>query len=424
MTNKIVPLTVTEIGAKGDGVALHNGAPVYIPKTAPGDVIEAVIKGERGALQKVVTRSPARAHPPCGYFDKCGGCSLQHVTPEFYRDWKTAKVKTALSRAGVEPATWGEPAFLPAATRRRTTMTAIQTRNGVTLGYNEGRSHNVLNIERCLVLDPELEEKTHALRPYLLRLMNDAKTCDVTLQYAGGAVEMVLTGRLQKRGRFSFEQDEALGELAEKLNIARISYREKDFRPPEIILHRKAVVKKFGELSVALPPAAFLQASEEGEQALTALVMNYAKGGTKFLDLFSGCGTFSGHLLALGPVTAIDGDGPAINALAQTKYPGLSATRRDLFKNPLKESELSAFDTVIFDPPRAGAAAQVPFLASSETRRIIGVSCNPASFARDARALTDGGYTLASLTIIDQFVWSAHVEIAGLFVKSVWNPFE
>jgi 23S rRNA (uracil1939-C5)-methyltransferase len=296
-------------------------------------------------------------------------------------------------------------------------MTMLRIRNDIILGYNEGRSHNVLDIQRCLVLDPALEDKMQALRPYLPRLLGEAKTCDVTLQYAGGAFDMVLTGRLQKRGRFNFEQDEALGEIAEKLDIARISYREKDFRPPEIILTRKPVVKKFGALSVALPPGTFLQASEAGEQALTNIVMNYAEGGTKFLDLFAGCGTFSGPLLALGPVTSIDGDASAINALAQTKHPGLTASRRDLFKNPLKETELAPFDTIIFDPPRAGAAAQAPFLASAETRRIIGVSCNPASFARDAKTLTDGGYNLAALTLVDQFVWSAHVEIAGLFVK-------
>ncbi|MCE7887782.1 MAG: class I SAM-dependent RNA methyltransferase [Alphaproteobacteria bacterium PRO2] len=417
MKNKIVPLTINEIGAKGDGVALHDGAPVYVPKTAPGDVVEAVIKGERGAVQKIVTRSPHRVHPVCPYFDKCGGCSLQHVSLEFYREWKIAKVKTALSRAGIEAATWGEPVFLEASTRRRTTMTALRIKNDVILGYNEARSHNVLDIERCIVLDPALEEKIQALRPYLPRLLGDQKTCDITLQYAGGAFDMVLTGRLQKRGRFSFEQDEALGEIADKLDIARISYREKDFRPPEIILARKPIVKKFGVLNVDLPPATFLQTSEAGEQALTEIVMNYAEGGTKFLDLFSGCGTFSGHLLALGPVTAIDGDAPAINAVAQTKHPGLTAARRDLFKNPLKESELDAFDTIIFDPPRAGAAAQASFLASSETPRIIGVSCNPASFARDARMLLDGGYSLASLTLVDQFVWSAHVEIAGLFTR-------
>jgi 23S rRNA (uracil1939-C5)-methyltransferase len=417
MNNKIVPLTIDEIGAKGDGVALHDGAPVYVPKTAPGDVIEAVIKGERGTLRKIVTRSPHRTHPVCAYFDKCGGCSLQHVTPDFYREWKIAKVKTALARAGVEPNVWNEPVFLEASTRRRTTMTMLRIRNDIILGYNEGRSHNVLDIQRCLVLDPALEDKMQALRPYLPRLLGEAKTCDVTLQYAGGAFDMVLTGRLQKRGRFSFEQDEALGEIAEKLDIARISYREKDFRPPEIILARKPVVKTFGALSVALPPGTFLQASEAGEQALTNIVMEYAQSGTKFLDLFSGCGTFSGPLLALGPVSSIDGDAPAINALAQTKHPGLTPVRRDLFKNPLKETELAPFDTIIFDPPRAGAAAQAPFLASSESRRIIGVSCNPASFARDAKTLTDGGYTLASLTVVDQFVWSAHVEIAGLFVK-------
>ena len=232
------------------------------------------------------------------------------------------------------------------------------------------------------------------------------------------ALDVVLTGPLQTRGKFSLEQDETFGAMAEALDIARLSWRKRDFAPPEIILSRKPVTKKFGAVNVILPPAAFLQASTEGESALVSLVLHHAKGASKILDLFSGCGTFTGPLLQSGAsVTAIDGDPAAINALAAAKHPNLVARQRNLFRAPLDETELAGFGAVIFDPPRAGAREQAARLARSEIPAIIGISCNPASFARDARILQDGGYRLASLTLVDQFVWSAHAELAGLFTR-------
>ena len=180
-------LSIGEIGARGDGVALHDGRPVYVPKTAPGDIIEASVKGERCTLQKIITPSPQRAEAPCPYFQKCGGCSLQHVTPEFYRDWKIAGVKNALARANVSCESWNAPVFLPAATRRRTALATLKTADGLVLGYNEGRSHSILNIGRCLVLDPVLDGRIQALRPFLTRILPDKKPCDITLQLADGA---------------------------------------------------------------------------------------------------------------------------------------------------------------------------------------------------------------------------------------------
>ncbi len=419
MKNRVITATINEIGAKGDGLAVHDGKPIFVAKTAPGDVVEAVLGGDRASVQKILTPSPERAEPPCPYFAKCGGCSLQHVTPEFYRGWKIAKVQSALERAGIKVKKFETPVFLPAATRRRTSLTARRAGGVVLLGYNEARSHNILNINTCLILEPALDAKIQKLRPFLARLLPEKNPIDITLQYIDGATDMVLTGSLQSGGRFTLEQDEAFGEMMVALGLARLSWRVKDFAPIETILSRVPFVKKFGAVKVALPPAAFLQASIEGEEALVEIILDNTAGAQKILDLFSGCGTFTGHLLQTGAnVTAIDGDKSAIDALAAARHPKLTATRRDLFKNPLGERELEEFDTVIFDPPRAGAKEQAEKLAYAEVRSIIGVSCNPASFARDAAALQEGGYTLQSLTLVDQFVYSAHVEMAGLFTKA------
>lgn len=348
---------------------------------------------------------------PCPYFGACGGCSLQHAGADFYRAWKTALVKAPLERTGVIVETYAEPVFLPPATRRRTTMAALKTKGGVIFGYNEARAHKIIDVRQCLILEPELDQKMQALRAYLPRLLPDGKPCDITLQRIDGRFDLVLTGAF-KFG--TYETDEALAEMANTLNIARISHRLRDLVKPAVILHRASVLKTFGAMTVEIPPGAFLQASAAGEAALTEIVTRYAGGTQNIVDLFSGCGTFSGALAKDGQnIKAYDGDGPAIKALAKV----LPAKLRDLFKDPLPAGELKEFDCAVFDPPRAGAKEQARELAASSIPRIIGVSCNPATFARDAKILQDGGYALKSVTLVDQFVWSMHVEVVGLFVR-------
>ncbi len=412
-------LTISKIGAGGDGVAVFEGKPVYIAKTAPGDVVEAALSGERATVRSILTPSPSRVPAPCPHYARCGGCALQHVSEEFYRDWKIKKVQDALARETVKYDTWADPVFLPAATRRRVTMAATHKGGRITLGYNEARSHTLTDIRECLILDPVLAARVQALRPFLPRILPEGKSCDITLQYADGFLDAVLTGPLQTKERFTLEQDEAFGEMMEVLGLARLSWRKKDFGAVEPILSRRPVLKTFGNLTVSLPPAAFLQASDAGEAALTRIVREHTNGAANIADLFCGAGTFAGHILASGAsVTAIDGDAPAIEALAATKHPKLTAQRRDLFKNPLTEQELKPFEAVVFDPPRAGASAQAERLAWSAVPKITGISCNPQSFARDAALLLEGGYKLRSITLIDQFVWSSHVEIAGAFTRA------
>jgi 23S rRNA (uracil1939-C5)-methyltransferase len=416
---KTARVEISAIGAGGDGLAILDGKPVYIAKTAPGDVVEALITGDHGRVQSVITASKERVNAPCPHFSRCGGCALQHVDEEFYRGWKIKKVQDALARENVRYETWNDPVFLPAATRRRVSMAAIKAGGHVTLGYNEPRSHTLLNILECLILEPLLASKIQMLRVFLPRILPDKKQCDVTLQLIDGLLDVVFTGPLHTKGRFSLEQDEAFGEMMEALDIARLSWRPRDFAPAEIILARRPILKKFGSLTVALPPATFLQASSAGEEALVKIVLENIKGAVHIADLFSGSGTFAGHILATGAtVTAIDGDPHAMEALSATKHPRLLVQRRDLFKNPLGEKDLDTFDAVVFDPPRAGALALARRLAYANTRKIIGISCNPASFARDAAALIEGGFRLKSVTLVDQFVWSAHAEIAGIFSRS------
>ena len=418
-----ITLTIDQIGAGGDGVGAYNGKSVYIAKTAPGESVRVRLENENaegftGRLLSIDTPGFERVNAPCPHFSRCGGCALQHVREKFYRNWKTEKVKSALQRANVSVAQEEGPVFLQAATRRRTTLAVFKNGNDIRFGYNEPRTRNILDIKTCLILEPALAEKIQALRPYLPALVPARKTVDLMLQYADGAFDMVLSGPWRTKGEFTLEQLETFADMTEKLDIARISVREKEFSMPETMFTRRPVIKRFGALNVALPPGAFLQASVAGEEVLTRIVAGHIGNNSSVVDLFSGCGTFTGTLLEKGmQAHAVDGDAEAIKALAATRHPKLTTARRNLFKEPLSVKDLQKFDAAVFDPPRAGAKAQAEILAQSNISRIIGVSCNPASFARDARILQNGGYSLQSLTMIDQFVWSAHVEIIGLFLK-------
>lgn len=421
---KDITLTIDSIGAGGDGIGTFEGKQVYVPKTAPQDMITARIEkttaeGHSARLLDIQTPSPQRIAPVCAHFSQCGGCELQHIELQAYRDWKISKVKTLLSRAQIRADKYEEPIFIAANSRRRTTLALLKTNeNTLHFGYHEPRSHNIISIKSCTILDPALDKLIQALRPFLLRLAPVKKTLSVTLQSAGG-LDLVLGGEWTQKGTFSLEQNEILAEMAHSLDIARISYREKDFSEPEILLSRTIIRKKFGSLEVSLPPATFLQASDEGEAALCRVVGEYAKGAQNVADLFSGCGTFAGLMLAQGAnVHAIDSDKGAMESLSAIKHPKLTTERRNLFKDALGMRELAAYDAVILDPPRAGAKEQYSILGDTMIPRIISVSCNPATFARDAKIMEDGGFRLKSLTIIDQFIWSSHVELVGLFIPA------
>ncbi len=274
------------------------------------------------------------------------------------------------------------------------------------------------DIAACLIADPAIMDMRRKLVSALAPILADGKPADIFVQTVGGQFDLAITGAVEANDRPDLAIYEAAAELAHKLGIARISWRPKEYSEAETLVEITPFTARFGILDVPLPPLAFLQPTKAGEDALTAAVMAALPDRGTFADLYSGCGTFSGALLARGPVDAFDSVEPAMRALDKAKGPHpLRAQRRDLGRQPLDDDETKRYDAVVFDPPRAGAEEQARALATSKVPRVIGVSCNPVSFARDARILVEGGYRLDSVQVVDQFPWSHHVELIAAFTR-------
>ncbi|MGE3334196.1 MAG: class I SAM-dependent RNA methyltransferase [Rhodospirillaceae bacterium] len=416
-------LSIHDLAPLGDGIHRAGRERVYVDRTLPGDVVEAQIQKSSGGIVRadvvrIVESSPHRVKAPCPHYDICGGCTLQHASEEFYRAWKVETVRTAFSRQNIEPAAWLNPVFLPEGKRRRATFAASKKKNNVTLGYFRRRSHSVTDIAACLIADPAIMDMRRKLVSALAPILADGKPADIFVQTVGGQFDLAITGAVGAKGRPDLAIYEAAAELAHKLGIARISWRPKEYSEAETLVEITPFTARFGLLDVPLPPLAFLQPTKAGEDALTAAVMAALPDRGSFADLYSGCGTFSGAMLARGPVDAFDSVEPAVRALDKAKGPHpLRAQRRDLGRQPLDDDETKRYDGVVFDPPRVGAEEQARALATSKVPRVIGVSCNPVSFARDARIFVEGGYRLDSVQVVDQFAWSHHVELVAAFSR-------
>lgn len=405
-------LTVDHVGSRGDGVALLEGKPVYLPLTLAGDNVSASVAGGRGEVSTFLTRMP-RAEPPCPHFGQCGGCALQHMPESDYAAWKRQRVIDALAKKGFHDVTVAETAISPPGSRRRIAL-AYETRGPHTsLGYYARRSHRVTDIAICPVADPALTALFTPLKSLLAGL--GARSGKVLLTLTDTGIDALITG-LEDPG---LEARETLADFARKHDLARLSIgedAEHDAAPPETIAQLRAPVIRLGGGAVSLPPGAFLQATREGEAALTQAVLDWTTG-KRVADLFAGCGTFSLPLMTQHQVTAIEGDGALLASLAAAGGGRVTTQERDLFLNPLSAKELASFDTVIIDPPRAGAMAQMQALAASPVSTVVAISCNPSTFARDARILVDGGYRLVEVRPVDQFLWSPHVELAAHFTR-------
>lgn len=426
MSKTEAEFVIDSVGRRGDGVGYVGGRPAFVPGALPGEVVRARLDADRGEghparLLEILKPSPQRVAPPCPYYEQCGGCSLQHWSDDAYKSWTRERVEALLARNDLHPATWGDAVFVPDRTRRRATLAATKDKGVFRFGYHRARSHNVTDIPDCLVLSPRLQTLMNDIRPYIAKLLYDGQAIDVFLQDTGGALDVVITGQIGARRQPQLREQEMMGEISSACGIARISWRLKERDEPEIMMAAAPVLKGAGRLSVPLPPGAFMQPSAAGEDALVAAVRAALTGRAtkKIADLFAGCGTFAGPLLEYGAVHAVEGDEAAVKALANAArmVSGLSVEKRNLFTDPLSPLELKNYDAVLFDPPRAGALAQATQLAASKVPVVIGVSCNPATFARDAALLCGGGYTLQSVQLVDQFTWSAHVELVGVFTR-------
>ncbi len=288
----------------------------------------------------------------------------------------------------------------------------------VALGYSRRRQRAVVAIESCLIADPAIMALRPRLAPLLAPILQEGKPATAFVQTIGGQFEIVITGPVGAQGLPDAAVRDALARLADELAIDRVSWRATIGDAPQIMIEHRALRARFGALDIALPPLGFLQPTPQGEAALVAAVMAALPQAGRFADLFAGAGTFTGPMLARGAVDAFENAAPAVRALDDAKAGlALNAIRRDLFRAPVARDEAGRYDAIVFDPPRAGAEAQVKELASAAPPVLVAVSCNPASFARDARILVDGGYRLDSVQVIDQFTFSHHVELVAAFSK-------
>ncbi len=402
-------LTVARMGARGDGIA---PGPVYVPLTLPGERVRATVAEERGVLDAVLDPSPDRIEPACPHFGTCGGCALQHWARAPYLSWKREVVAEALGRAGVE-APVGEVIDATAAGRRRATFHGVRAKAvGFAFGFARRASHAVFDLEACPVLTPRLQACVPLLKRLAERLLTRAGRVDVHAADTETGLDVDVRGGTARDDDPDLRVD--LAGLAEEGDWARLTWRG------ETVAGRRAPVVRFGATPVTPPPSGFLQATAEGEAALAAIVGRVAQNAKLALDLFCGAGAFALRIAETTPVHAVDGDKPSVAALkrAAAKAHGLkpvTAIARDLARSPMVAKELARFDTVVLDPPRAGAAAQVRELCKSKIASLAYVSCNPATFARDAKSLIEAGFALETVTPVDQFLWSPHVELAGEF---------
>lgn len=403
-------LTITAMGAKGDGVARHEGRAIHVPYTLAGERIIATVDGERGELNEVVRPSPDRVQPFCRFFGTCGGCALQHWAPESYALWKRGLLGNALLQQGLE--TTIKPLVdAQGAGRRRVVFHARKKDGRAEAGFMARGTHDLVAIDRCPILVPALAEAP-MVATRLAQILDTDKPLDIHLTATDGGLDADVRGL----GAPSDRQRRRLVENFAGFGLARLSVHG------ALIALRNDPVLRVGRATLVVPSGTFLQATAEGEAALTAIAVEMAGSAKKIADLFCGIGPFSLRLAEKARVTAFDSDEKAIAALSAARAEGLKpikAVMRDLFRVPLVPAELNGFDAVLLDPPRAGARAQMAEIAKSDVPRVISVACDVQSFARDAKILVDAGYQCERVVPVDQFAWSAHLEMIGLFTKAV-----
>ena len=404
---------IERVGARGDGVAETAGGRVFVPFALPGETWR--LSANEGWQQQGAA-SPDRRFAPCPHFGVCGGCVAQHMAVETYRAWKQQIVRDAFAQNGLDiasPSLWQAPE----GSRRRLTLSVERARGGCRIGFREARSHALCAIDTCIIADRRITDRLGDLAALAEIVIRAAPTAeDMRLSVVAAANGLSVIVEIDKC-RLGPSECAALAERGKAAGILRLVVGGQ-----EIFQLSQPVIDISG-IDVPLPDGAFLQAVPEAEAFMAARVVDAIGRAKKVADLFAGLGTLTLPVAARARVSAFDSDAEALAALdcAARHASGLKPVevrRRDLFREPLSRVELNAFDAVVFDPPRAGAAAQAKALARSSVRVVVAVSCNPATLARDARSLIDGGYRLVRLDLVDQFLYSPHLEAVAVFERS------
>ena len=401
-------LVIDRLGHRGDGVVLQpDGRQLFVPYTLAGETVDVDLQGGAVRLKSILAPSPDRIEPTCRHFGSCGGCLLQHLAPAPYADFKRRLVVDALADRGLAPEV-GETRTVPPHSRRRATFAGIMAGRHPLVGFNERASHRLVTIDECPVVKPQLLAALPALTALTGLIAPRKGALDLTVTLTSGGLDVSVAGIA---ARDADRLRMPLIELAARFDLARLS------AGGEAVVERRSVAIDIDGVAVTPSPGGFLQASEEAEvimgELVTAAIPAKAK---RVADLFSGVGTFALRLARKVEVLAVEGEAGAVAALdraarGMTGRHRITAEKRDLTRRPLIEKELEKVDAVVFDPPRAGAAEQSLWLARSEVPTIVAVSCNPATLSRDLRTLVDGGYRIESVTPVDQFLWSSHIEV-------------
>jgi 23S rRNA (uracil1939-C5)-methyltransferase len=409
-------LVIDHVGHLGDGIAFADGQTVYVPYTLGGETVEvAPVPGhhpDRRRLLRVERASPERITPFCQHFGTCGGCAIQHWEAGRYRAWKREGVIATLAQAKI--ACEVHPLIdAHGLGRRRITLHArIGKSDALTVGFAAAHSHDIIPVDRCPILDPGLSGALDTARAIAEPLISIAKPLDIQITATDNGLDVDVRGS----GPLPSTMIATLSRIAEQRGLARLT------RHGELVLMRTPPTIAIGAARVTLPPGSFLQATVAGEEALAALVTEHCRRAKHVADLFCGVGPFALRLASKARISAFDSDAGAVTALqkAATSTSGLKpikAEARDLFRRPLMPPELRDYDAVVFDPPRQGAQAQAQQLAASKIPVVVAVSCNVATFARDAGILIDGGYQIEGVTPVDQFRHTPHVELVARFKR-------
>lgn len=412
------PLTIHTLGHQGDGLGEYNDQTIAVPYTLPGEIVEVErLDAKRGRLVKIFHASPERIQPQCPYFTRCGSCHLQHMSSSSYLEFKRQKIIGALIQQGLGHIAVKDPILLAPHSRRRVSLKAIKHNTHVKLGYYQQNSHEVVDIHACPLIVPEISALLEPLKFMLNLFLTPKEKSEIFILKSANGLDVVIKVRDQKK--LSLPRLESLLNFAQSQNLAALHLHHGGILEP-LVIHRPPYIK-FNGVPVRVSALNFLQVSDEMDSLCARLVTEALPNAfNKGVDLFCGRGTLTFPLAQWGPMDGYELDSDSIRALNEAASGSrfcVEGRVRNLFSHPLTSHELEPYTFVCLNPPREGASAQVKNLASSSIGQILMLSCNQASFARDARVLIDAGYQASSIQPIDQFLWSPHIELFSVFKK-------